>query len=438
MAADPQLLAQLMAEGAAAAKRGAFAEAARAFERAAALAPELAAAQVNLGNVLARLGRGAEAVAALERAVALDPAAALARYNLGNVLADLGQLEAAARAFRAALDQDPRFVAARNNLGSALLRQAAHAEALECFRAVVAAEPAFPHAQYNVGVTLGALGRADEAHAAYQRAHAQDPGDLLTLNNLCLSALRRGEAEQALALCERYLALSPANRKPLAYKAVALIELGWREAAAELLDFARMIMRRPIAAPVGYGSVAEFNADLAAFAERHPSLAFEPPDKSTVGGSQTGELLLAPGAVTSALSTLIRAAVPDYVARLRATLPEHPYTQGLPERWRLATWAVVLRDAGHQGPHFHPDGYISGVYYARLPATMRGGDDHAGWLEFGRTGDAIGNREDPLIELVRPEEGLLLLFPSYFYHRTIPFAGAEPRISVAFDVLPGA
>ena len=431
-------LAAAMTEGTAAAKRGAYAEAVHAFERATKLAPGLAAAHMNLGNVLARLGRASESVACLERAVALDPKAALPHYNLGNALADLGQLEAAARAFRAALAQDPGFVAARNNLGSALLRQAAHAEALDCFRAVVAAEPAFPHAQYNVGLALAALGRADEAHVVYQRALAQDPRDLMTLNNLCLSALRLGAADEALGLCERYLELSPANRKPLAYKAVALIELGRRDEAAALLDFRRLILRKPVAAPAGYASIAEFNTALAAFAEQHPSLAFEPPDKSTVGGSQTGELLLAPSTVTTALGAMIRTAVPEYIARLRTALPAHPYTQGLPERWRLATWAVVLQEAGHQGPHFHPDGYISGVYYARLPSTMGDATDHAGWLEFGRTGDAIGNREDPLIELVRPEEGLLLLFPSYFYHRTIPFEGAEPRISVAFDVLPGA
>jgi len=107
----------------------------------------------------------------------------------------------------------------------------------------------------------------------------------------------------------------------------------------------------------------------------------------------------------------------------------------LPARWRLASWAVVLDAQGHQGPHFHPDGYVSGVYYAKLPATMRPGDD-AGCIEFGRTADHIGGTREPLVEVRRPEEGLMFLFPSYLYHRTLPFEGAEPRICVAFDVLP--
>jgi hypothetical protein len=30
----------------------------------------------------------------------------------------------------------------------------------------------------------------------------------------------------------------------------------------------------------------------------------------------------------------------------------------------------------------------------------------------------------------------MLLFPSYVYHRTIPFESGEDRISFAFDVVP--
>jgi hypothetical protein len=29
----------------------------------------------------------------------------------------------------------------------------------------------------------------------------------------------------------------------------------------------------------------------------------------------------------------------------------------------------------------------------------------------------------------------MVLFPSYFYHRTVPFESDEVRISIAFDVL---
>ena len=35
---------------------------------------------------------------------------------------------------------------------------------------------------------------------------------------------------------------------------------------------------------------------------------------------------------------------------------------------------------------------------------------------------------------VRPEEGPMVLFPSYFCHRTVPTGSADMRVVIAFDV----
>jgi len=37
---------------------------------------------------------------------------------------------------------------------------------------------------------------------------------------------------------------------------------------------------------------------------------------------------------------------------------------------------------------------------------------------------------------VRPSVGLLVLFPSYFWHGTVPFRSHQARLSVAFDAVP--
>ncbi len=41
------------------------------------------------------------------------------------------------------------------------------------------------------------------------------------------------------------------------------------------------------------------------------------------------------------------------------------------------------------------------------------------------------------VRLVEPRPGLLVLFPSYFLHETVPFTGEDTRISLAFDVAAG-
>jgi hypothetical protein len=37
---------------------------------------------------------------------------------------------------------------------------------------------------------------------------------------------------------------------------------------------------------------------------------------------------------------------------------------------------------------------------------------------------------------VRPSVGLLVLFPSYFWHGTVPFCSIQSRLTVAFDAVP--
>lgn len=424
-------------------REGHLTEAATVWRRVLVLQPGRFELWSAFGSCAMRAQQVEEGIAAFRRAVELEPGLAGTWFNLGNALNASGATEEAAAAFECSIERDAAMLPARTNLGDLRLRQGRVADALGHFERVLVADPGAPRAAYNIGVALLALERHAEAAASFRAALARDPADLEAHNNLCVALMRGGRCAEALTASERYLAASPGNRKPLAYQAAALIELGRRDEARVLLDFDRLLIRHRVPTPIGYGSVAALNEALAAHVLAHPTLTYEPPDKATRGGWQTGELLtdLRQGArpvPIAALETLIRAAVGEYMVGLRAALPTHPYTAHLPSRWQLASWAVVLEAQGHQGPHFHPDGYISGVYYIRLPSVVKAGDGDAGCIEFGRTADAIGGAREPLVEVLRPEEGLMLLFPSYLYHRTIPFEGAEPRICIAFDVVPVA
>ena len=55
--------------------------------------------------------------------------------------------------------------------------------------------------------------------------------------------------------------------------------------------------------------------------------------------------------------------------------------------------------------------------------------------EFGRAPEDFHTTREPEVRLIKPEEGLMVLFPSYFYHLTVPFEAEEVRISISFDVL---
>ena len=86
---------------------------------------------------LAAADRGALDLArrAFETAAALAPDKASLRITLGNLAFRQGDDEAAERAFRQALAQAPGSVAAHTNLGAALKRQGRLEEAVQCYRA---------------------------------------------------------------------------------------------------------------------------------------------------------------------------------------------------------------------------------------------------------------------------------------------------------------
>ena len=125
-----------------------------------------------------------------------------------------------------------------------------------------------------------------------------------------------------------------------------------------------------------------------------------------------------------------------YVAALPAGL-EHPFLARKPSRWSLSIWGLVLPAQGFQVPHIHRSGWISGVYYVQVSgAVSEPNDGHDGWIEFGRPQSIYRTTAPPNIHLVRPEEGLMVLFPSFFFHRTIPFEAEADRICLAFDIRP--
>jgi uncharacterized protein (TIGR02466 family) len=131
-------------------------------------------------------------------------------------------------------------------------------------------------------------------------------------------------------------------------------------------------------------------------------------------------------------------AVADYLATMGQRDPAHPFLVDPPRRWRLTSWATVLDRQGNLLPHVHFDGFISGVYYPKIPDGVSTGPEHgeAGWFELGRPPDEYRCTVMPEVRTVQPRAGRMLLFPSYFYHRTVPFESAEVRISIAFDALP--
>jgi hypothetical protein len=97
------------------------------------------------------------------------------------------------------------------------------------------------------------------------------------------------------------------------------------------------------------------------------------------------------------------------------------------------SWSVRLAGGGFHAAHFHPGGILSSACYISLPDDLPGSPEKSGWLEIGRPPPELGLDLPPLATF-EPKAGHLVLFPSYLFHGTRPFAGGE-RLTVAFDLV---
>ncbi|MBL8706799.1 MAG: tetratricopeptide repeat protein [Rhodospirillales bacterium] len=389
-----------------------------------------------LGVIARQAGRTDTAIELFRRATVAAPSYADAYYNLGNALRDRNDRVGAVAAYDRALALRPDQAGWHNNRAVVLLAEGDAAGAEAGFRRAVELEPRYAEAHSNLGNALLKQGRLDEAVTAYRQALAINPDFPGALANLGGALIQAGRIAEALAPLDRLLARDPQQVRAVAYKAIALRELG-RHAEADVLEDVELLVGRDRPPPpLGYADMADFNAQLVADIRSHPTLTkdWDPYQRAARHGSVAVDLLAHKTPTIAAFEAMIRRAIDGFAASL-PDRPGHPFLHRKPRRYDLIVWANILAESGHQAAHIHNLGWLSGVYYPFIPEVVRDGDpDCLGWIEFGRPGYDLPCRYEPRVTAIKPENGLILMFPSYFWHRTIPFQGAPERISIAFDV----
>ena len=406
------------------------------------------------------LGHAAEAEAAARRAIALGIPAPETRLVLARALQAQRRLDEAERAFDEAISLRPAYADAHRDLaqlvwmrtadaGLALqrldraLRAAPRDASLYLIRSIVlevagdrdaafaAVVTALNTAPRDVPLLLQAahlcaeMGFAGRALHFARQADQLAPTDSAAGFGLCEALLAAGELEEADRLAAILRAALPSNQYAIALQATA-----WRLRGdprhAELHRYDKLVDAQTLDLPPGWTSLEAFLHDLAAELDSLHAFATHPLQQSVRGGSQlplNAPELARP--LVAALFASIRASVGRYLAKL-----------GKAGGFAISgAWSVRLRSGGYHTDHVHPEGWVSSACYIALPSTLGRGSDRAGWLRLGKPGIATAPALKP-DHFVRPEAGLLVLFPAYMWHGVEPFESAEPRLSVAFDVVP--
>jgi tetratricopeptide (TPR) repeat protein len=388
-----------------------------------------------LGRALLESARFDEAEDQFRHVVHARPDHQAAHANLMELVwMRSGDIREASRALDRALSAQPQLVALRVTKSRLLLSARMPGEALAELDAGLAMAPrdnTLLTAATTVALELGgprALGYAKRL----QEGSPQDRAARVAIGNAHLAA---GEAETALAIAEALHRSDLCDGQALAMIADAQRMLG-DQRYRDLLDYQRLVRADSIEAPPGWASLEAYVEELAADLERAHVLRAHPVGNSLREGSQ---IPLTPQDSPFASIRAFPQAIDGSIRRYMQAIGtgNDPMRRRNTGRYHISgMWSVRLRPHGFHVNHYHPEGWISSACYLHLPGAVErpGGE---GWLKFGEPAFPTALVLEPEY-FVKPEPGLLALFPSYMWHGTVPFAGApaDTRLTIAFDVVP--
>jgi Flp pilus assembly protein TadD len=268
-----------------------------------------------------------------------------------------------------------------------------------------------------------------------ERAMQAQPNNPTARKLLCAACLGVGDGAKAMAECATLLKATPDDQYLIAMQTTALRLLSDSRYQA-MCDYDKMVQSTPLETPPGWSDLTSFLTELTSRlnALHNPHghrLLYQ---SLRQGTETTQDLSRSEDPVIQALFHAFAAPI----ARYRDHIGQGD--DALRRRNRGASryngsWSVRLHSEGFHTSHVHPRGWISSACYIQLPDSMRTGHTGEGILSFGAPGMVTTPSLNAELS-VRPELGLLVLFPSYFWHGTLPFHSEQPRLTVAFDVVP--
>lgn len=443
-------------------------------------------------DALKAAGRMDEALAATRRAAEMRPTSAVRRHNLAAMLGDLGHAEEAEREAEAALalggDAPETWLVlararqARNDLdradqayGAALTRRPDYEEALreraqlvwmrtgDLGRALstLASLPSEAGARRAVeAAVLDAAGDPEGALESLLRgavtaplalqavslaAKVRPPLALSTAETLLAQAgplppvlfalaearIAVGEPAGAAQAAETGLAASPDDQYGLALLATAWRMLG-DDRYRELYDYDGLTSAEMLDTPQGWPSLSAYLDDLAEALHRRHAFSAHPLHQSLRGGSQASIALLGDmDPAIAAFGAAIDGPIRRHIERCGPGFD--PFRRRRSEGYRLAgIWSVRLTAGGRHVDHVHPKGWMSSACYIDLPSAI-GNEAREGWLRLGRP--PLHGERFQAERWIRPQRGMLALFPSYMWHGVEAFSEGR-RLTIAFDVVP--
>lgn len=435
LAVDPDNVEILLRLGVALGQFERTEEAVTVFEKALAIDADTPGLHQSYGNALFELGRVDDAVASYRRALAHNPAAVEVHEALNEIFWEHDMRDDYLGSYPPALEAAPRSLPLRLGYANSLTHAGKHLEAEAVLREASRMFGPDSGIHSGLGVSLARQGRVSEAIESFTASVDLSPEDIKCRQDLARMMISSGDYANALRHIDAAIERAPLDQGTLAFRSLC-----WRlqgdPREALINDYDKFVKAYSIPIPEGYRDIRAFNVALACVLDSLHQTRIHPLNQTLRGGTQTyGNLFSCNIKEVQEVRESIERCVRRYIDELDDD-SEHPFLSRKSERFRFSgSWSCRLGQQGFHTNHIHSDGWVSSAYYVSLPDAIHKSDAHDGWIKFGETNLGLGNLEH-IGKIVQPEVGLLVLFPSYMYHGTIPFASNEIRTTIAFDVLP--
>lgn len=289
-------------------------------------------------------------------------------------------------------------------------------------------------AMIELGIIYRELNKLEQSHYILNTAVELAREHPLALEELAISYISCDQPIKALDILNKLLETNSTKQSWLAYKATAL-KLAKSSEYDYLCNYDHVLIT-DINKPNGYTSLNEFNKDLVATLREYHHAKTNPLDQSLISGSQTSEKLFD---FHVPIIQSLRESFREQTLPFLASLPKdknHPvFKLNTFDYVETDSWSVILHNSGFHKNHHHPAGWYSGPYYAQVPIQVSGSDSKQGWVKLGQPGFNMMTELQPDL-IIEPKNSMMIRFPSYFWHGTIPFSSDQERITVPCDIIP--
>ena len=422
---------------------------------------------MNLVRLLHIQGRHAETIAVfkeLQTKAQIEKIHPQILYMVTQSALDLGDQKTALLNLRVLAPQNPENSEIQCMLSKILIENGRLLESKKVLEQSMLVNPDDPSITTQLAITESELGNYDKAEMLHKKLTQKYSNAFLSHFNYGLFLVNIGEQERALSCfkrCQQIVPNAPEAQeqidKLLRSEKDYLIEIyqhiekeDWYEAEKKLrknqeviepIQFWAAVNELPKENQEKLGSIQAFDAEiqirtveLYSVSEKEKflaelvdnvknaeSLIWNRAGKPTRNGLQSHEILN--GSQSTAIQDLCRRlkeASLDYIKNKPLLQKIRNQNKGNKE---LSGWSVVLKQGGYQKRHIHPESVVSGVVYIQLPKESANEDKKEGNLMFPSNN----------MKMVTPKEGMVVLFPSYLAHETVPISSNEERICIAFN-----